>query len=140
MFSGDIFMVLEFSFLMGLFLICTHQGYLTRKVTHSAHGLRYVFFGSFAALLNSVLTVIIYLSMGDNNKELVFSVHYTFFATTAFVCMFIPKIEIFVFHPEKDTLFDALALNNGWTTKEIPFKKIRRNQSSHNDTTPAPPL
>lgn len=42
-------------------------------------------------------------------KELIFSVHHTFFATVVLACVFIPKIDILVFHPEKDVLFDALS-------------------------------
>lgn len=47
----------------------------------------------------------------DNNgstKELMYSFYHSFFATVALASILIPKMEIFVFHPERDMLFDAL--------------------------------
>jgi hypothetical protein len=43
-----------------------------------------------------------------NKRELMYSFYHLFFATVALACTFIPKVEILVFHPEKDELFDAL--------------------------------
>ena len=68
-----------------------------------------MFFGSLATLMNSVFALIAYSFTEANSKSLIFSIHQTFFATTALACIFVPKIEILVFHPEKDTLFDALS-------------------------------
>ena len=108
--SGEIFTVLEISFFWGLLLICTHQSYLTRKVTNNAHGLRYVFFGSLALSINA-MTMIFTQSFTDNKgnkKELMCSFYNLFFATVVLACTFLPKVDILVFHPEKDVLFDAL--------------------------------
>ena len=108
--SGEIFTVLEISFFWGLLLICTHQSYLTRKVTNNAHGLRYIFFGSLALSINA-MTMILTQSFTDNKgnkKELMYSFYNLFFATVALVGTFLPKVDILVFHPEKDVLFDAL--------------------------------
>ena len=108
--SGEIFTVLEISFFWGLLLICTHQSYLTRKVTNNAHGLRYIFFGSLALSINA-MTMILAQSFTDNKgnkKELMCSFYNLFFATVTLACTFLPKVDILVFHPEKDVLFDAL--------------------------------
>ena len=124
--------MLELSFYWGLLLICTHQSYLTRKVTDKAHGLRYVFFGSLALSVNS-MTMLLTHSFADNRgntKELVYSFYHTFFATVALACTFIPRIEILVFHPEKDALYDAFRTTNITN----PSSTIRMNERRNSDT------
>lgn len=124
------FAVLEFSFYWGLLLICTHQAYLTRNVTDTSNGLRHVFFCSLAALVNSILTMLAswFTKSRADIKELIFAVHYTFFATVTFACIFLPKMDILVFHPERDVLHDALSTNIVSNVDSV-FRLSRRRTS-----------
>ena len=131
--TGDVFNLLEISFYWGLLLICTYQSYLTRKVTDIAHGLRYVFFGSLALSINS-LTMLLSQSFTDDKgytKELLFSSCNLFLATVALACIFIPKVEILVFHPEKDVLFDALRATTTTNHNSMIGLKQRRKSVTH---------
>lgn len=78
-------------------------------------------------------------SFTDNNgntKELVYSFYHLFFATVALACIFIPKVEILVFHPEKDVLFDALRA----TTMTNPNSMMSMSERIKSCTqTPGPP-
>jgi hypothetical protein len=85
------------------------------------------------------MTMILAHSFTDNNgntKELVYSFYHLFFATVALACTFIPKVEILVFHPEKDVLFDALRA----TTMTNPNSMMSMSERIKSCTqTPGPP-
>ena len=66
---------------------------------------------------------------GDT-KELVYSFYYSLIAIVALACIFIPKIDILVFHPEKDVLYDALRT----TTMTTPNTKIRMKERRKSGT------
>lgn len=73
---------------------------------------------------------------GDT-RELVYSSYHSFIAIVALACIFIPKIEILVFHPEKDVLYDALRITTMTNQSSMIRMKETRKSGTQTENRPS---
>ncbi|XP_028410654.1 metabotropic glutamate receptor 3-like [Dendronephthya gigantea] len=127
-FQNDIFHVLIWSYECGMIFICTYQAYLVRKVPENYNEARYITFTMVTMSMNIVVYVITTSSMEGKNLVLVYCIFQSLKSSVALACIFLPKIYIILFQPEKNVPHNPVKSKLGTFVEENSMVKLEPNE------------
>lgn len=95
-------MALWWGFNSGLVLVCTYQAYLTRKVPGNYNEARFIAFNMMTISTDVLMFFLSYYATQTYYKDILVSSFLLVAATVTITCMFLPKIYVIVFRPQKN--------------------------------------
>ncbi|XP_046848090.1 LOW QUALITY PROTEIN: extracellular calcium-sensing receptor-like [Xenia sp. Carnegie-2017] len=105
--------ILLWSYEYGLSFICTYQAYLVRKVPENYNEAWYITITMVTISTNILIYFISVIGAQDKNKAYVYFTVKSLTATVALGCMFIPKVYIIIFKPEKNVPHNVASIQLG---------------------------
>lgn len=105
--------ILLWSYEYGLSFICTYQAYLVRKVPENYNEAWYITITMVTISTNILIYFISVIGAQDKNIAYVYFTVKSLTATVALGCMFIPKVYIVIFKPEKNVPHDVASIQLG---------------------------
>lgn len=95
-------MALWWCFNSGLVLVCTYQAFLTRKVPGNYNEARFIAFNMMTISTDVLMFFLSYYATQTYYKDILVSSFLIVAATVTITCMFVPKVYVIVFRPEKN--------------------------------------
>ena len=95
-------MVLWWSYNTGLVLICTYQAFLTRKVPGNYNEARFIAFNMMTISTDVLMFFLCYYGTNTYYKDILLSSFLIVADTVTITCMFLPKVYVIVFRPQKN--------------------------------------
>lgn len=95
-------MALWWCFNSGLVLVCTYQAFLTRKVPGNYNEARFIAFNMMTISTDVLMFFLSYYATETYYKDILVSSFLIVAATVTITCMFVPKVYVIVFRPEKN--------------------------------------
>jgi len=95
-------MALWWCFNSGLVLVCTYQAFLTRKVPGNYNEARFIAFNMMTISTEVLIFFLSYYATQTYYKDILVSAFLIVSATVTIVCMFVPKVYVIVFRPQKN--------------------------------------
>ena len=95
-------MVLWWGFNGGLVLVCTYQAFLTRKVPGNYNEARFIAFNMMTISTDVLMFFLAYYATQTYYKDILVSSFLIVAATVTITCMFLPKVYVIVFRPQKN--------------------------------------
>ena len=95
-------MALWWCFNSGLVLVCTYQAFLTRKVPGNYNEARFIAFNMMTISTDVLMFFLSYYATQTYYKDILVSSFLIVAATVTITCMFVPKIYVIVFRPQKN--------------------------------------
>ena len=95
-------MALWWCFNSGLVLVCTYQAFLTRKVPGNYNEARFIAFNMMTISTDVLMFFLTYYATQTYYKDILVSSFLIVAATVTITCMFVPKVYVIVFRPQKN--------------------------------------
>lgn len=95
-------MALWWCFNSGLVLVCTYQAFLTRKVPGNYNEARFIAFNMMTISTDVLMFFLSYYATQTYYKDILVSSFLIVAATVTITCMFVPKVYVIVFRPQKN--------------------------------------
>lgn len=95
-------MALWWGFNSGLVLVCTYQAFLTRKVPGNYNEARFIAFNMMTISTDVLMFFLSYYATQTYYKDILVSSFLLVAATVTITCMFLPKVYVIVFRPQKN--------------------------------------
>lgn len=86
----------------GLVLVCTYQAFLTRKVPGNYNEARFIAFNMMTISTDVLMFFLSYYATQTYYKDILVSSFLIVAATVTITCMFVPKVYVIVFRPQKN--------------------------------------
>ena len=131
-FQNDIFHVLMWSYDCGMIFVCTYQAYLVRKVPENYNEARYITFTMVTISMNIIVYIIMTSGMEGKNLVLVYCIFQSLKASVALSCMFVPKLYVILFQPEKNVPHNPVQSQLGTFVGENSAAKVKADESLSN--------
>ncbi|PFX21445.1 Metabotropic glutamate receptor 4 [Stylophora pistillata] len=93
---------LWWGFNCGLVLICTYQAFLTRKVPGNYNEARFIAFNMMTISTDLLMFFLSYYGTKTYYKDILVSAFLIVADTVTITCMFLPKVYVIVFRPQKN--------------------------------------
>ena len=108
-----------------MIFVCTYQAYLVRKVPENYNEARYITFTMVTRSMNIIVYIITSSGMEGKNQVLVFCIFQCLKASVALSCMFLPKVYILLFQPERNVPHNPVQSKLGTFVEEISVIRIK---------------
>lgn len=95
-------MALWWGFNSGLVLVCTYQAFLTRKVPGNYNEARFIAFNMMTISTDVLMFFLSYYGTKTYYKDILVSAFLIVADTVTITCMFLPKVYVIVFRPQKN--------------------------------------
>lgn len=95
-------MAMWWCFNSGLVLVCTYQAFLTRNVPGNYNEARFIAFNMMTISTDVLMFFLSYYATQTYYKDILISSFLIIAATVTIACMFVPKVYVIVFRPEKN--------------------------------------
>ena len=95
-------MALWWSYNCGLVLVCTYQSFLTRKVPGNYNEARFIAFNMMTISTDVLMFFLSYYGTKTYYKDILVSSFLIVADTVTISCMFLPKVYVIVFRPQKN--------------------------------------
>jgi hypothetical protein len=112
-----------------MIFVCTYQAYLVRKVPENYNEARYITFTMVTISMNIIVYVITTSGMEGKNLMLVFCIFQSLKASVALGCMFLPKVYVILFQPEKNVPHNPIQSKLGTFVEEHSAVTIKPHDS-----------
>ena len=113
-----------------MIFVCTYQAYLVRKVPENYNEARYITFTMVTRSMNIMVYIITTSGMEGKNLVLVFCIFQCLKASVTLVCMFLPKVYIILFQPEKNVPHNPVQSKLGTFVEEVSVIRAKPDGSS----------
>ena len=115
-----------------MIFVCTYQAFLVRKVPENYNEARYITFTMVTVSMNIIVFVIMTSGMDGKNLVLVYCIFQSLKASIALSCMFLPKIYVILFQPEKNVPHNPVQSKLGTFVEEN--SPVKANESVSNSS------
>lgn len=112
-------MALWWCYNSGLVLVCTYQAFLTRKVPGNYNEARFIAFNMMTISTDLLMFFLSYYATQTYYKDILVSSFLIVAATVTIACMFVPKVYVIVFRPEKNVDLNS-TVNLGTLVNDEP--------------------
>ena len=131
--------MLIWSYDCGLIFVCTYQAYLVRKVPENYNEARYITFTMVTISMNIIVYLITTSGMEGKNLVLVYCIFQSLKASVALGCMFLPKLYVILFQPEKNVPHNPVKSKLGTFVEENTTVKVKAHDSESQDSVSSEP-
>lgn len=111
-----------------MIFICTYQAYLVRKVPENYNEARYITFTMVTMSMNIVVFVITTSGMEGKNLVLVYCIFQSLKSSVTLGCIFLPKVYIILFQPEKNVPHNPVKSQLGTFVEDNSIIRLQPNE------------
>lgn len=108
----------------GIVLVCTYQAYLTRKVPGSHNEARFIAFTMITISTDVLVFFLSFYGTEGRYKDILVSTFLIIAVTVTLCCVFLPKVYVILFKPEKNIDLNPVRSMGTIETLETEMRKI----------------
>lgn len=102
--AGAFCQYLLIAILLIMSLVCCYFAFKSRKLPHNFNEGKFIAFALYVHVISWVTFYPVYMNIRGKYTVVVSSTSSTIAATGLLVCIFVPKVYVIIFHPEKNTV------------------------------------
>lgn len=124
---ADYHMAIWWAYNSGIVIVCTYQAYLTRKVPGNYNEARFIAFNMMTITTDVIVFFLSYYGTRGFYKDILVSSFLLLANTITLCCIFIPKVYVILFRPEKNVAHGKTSLGTIDDDVRIEMRKISRS-------------
>ena len=121
---ADYHMAMWWTYNSGIVLVCTYQAYLTRKVPGNYNEARFIAFNMMTITTDVIVFFLSYYGTRGFYKDILVSYFLLLADTITLGCIFVPKVYIILFRPEKNVAHGKTSLGTIDDNIRLELRKV----------------